>query len=182
MQDFPPRVRQKANIQPENLTRVNEALFAVVNEEKGTAYPVRDRTLEVAGKTGTAQTGYVNPGNDDPKKAWYLSRDHAWFAAYSPAKAPEVSVVVLVEHGGSGPTVAAPVAMRVIEGPPPAGRAARGTKVTPPRPRRARAMARPRSRCRESPAPRPQRPAHAAPHRAGPWRRRQGQAMTSRQS
>jgi len=94
---------------------VNEALYAVVNEEKGTAFPVRDRTLDVAGKTGTAQTGYVNPGNDDPKKAWYLSRDHAWFAAYSPAKAPEVAVIVLIEHGGSGPTQAAPVAMQVIK-------------------------------------------------------------------
>ncbi len=115
VQDFPPRVRQKAQIAPENLARVNDALYAVVNEEKGTAYPVRDRTLEVAGKTGTAQTGYVNTGNDDPKKAWYLSRDHAWFAAYSPAKAPEISVVVLIEHGGSGPTQAAPVAMQVIK-------------------------------------------------------------------
>lgn len=130
VQDFPPRVRQKANILPENLQKVNEALYGVVNEEKGTAYPVRDRTLEVAGKTGTAQTGYVNPGNDDPKKAWYLSRDHAWFAAYSPAKAPEVSVVVLVEHGGSGPTVAAPVAMQVIKEYHrlQANRAAKGTK------------------------------------------------------
>jgi len=115
VQDFPPRVRQKAKIAPENLARISDALYAVVNEDKGTAYPVRDRTLEVAGKTGTAQTGYVNPGTDDPKKAWYLSRDHAWFAAYSPAKAPEIAVVVLVEHGGSGPTVAAPIAMQVIK-------------------------------------------------------------------
>jgi len=115
VQDFPPRVRQKAKIAPENLARVNDALYAVVNEDKGTAYAVRDRTLEVAGKTGTAQTGYVNTGNDDPKKAWYLSRDHAWFAAYSPAKAPEIAVIVLVEHGGSGPTVAAPIAMQVIK-------------------------------------------------------------------
>jgi len=115
VQDFPPRVRQKAKVSPENLSRVNEALYAVVNEEKGTAFPVRDRTLEVAGKTGTAQTGYVNPGSDDPKKAWYLSRDHAWFAAYSPARAPEIAVVVLVEHGGSGPTVAAPIAMQIIK-------------------------------------------------------------------
>jgi len=115
VQDFPPRVRQKAKVSPENLARVNDALYAVVNEEKGTAFPVRDRTLEVAGKTGTAQTGYVNPGNDDPKKAWYLSRDHAWFAAYSPAKAPEIAVIVLVEHGGSGPTVAAPIAMQIIK-------------------------------------------------------------------
>lgn len=115
VQDFPPRVRQKAKVSPENLARVNDALYSVVNEEKGTAFPVRDKTLEVAGKTGTAQTGYVNPGTDDPKKAWYLSRDHAWFAAYSPAKAPEIAVVVLVEHGGSGPTIAAPIAMQIVK-------------------------------------------------------------------
>lgn len=115
VQDFPPRVRQKAKIAPENLARVHEALQAVVNYEKGTAYPVRDATLDVAGKTGTAQTGYVNTGGDDAKKAWYLARDHAWFAAYSPSKAPEIAVVVLVEHGGSGPTVAAPIAMQIVK-------------------------------------------------------------------
>ena len=114
VQDFPPRVRQKAKVAPEHLARVNDALFAVVNDTKGTAYPVRDAGLEVAGKTGTAQTGYVNTGGDDPKKAWYLARDHAWFASYWPAKAPEIAVVVLVEHGGSGPTVAAPLAMQII--------------------------------------------------------------------
>ena len=114
VQDFPPRVRQKAKVAPENLARVNDALFAVVNDMKGTAYPVRDPALEVAGKTGTAQTGYVNTGGDEPKKAWYLARDHAWFASYWPAKAPEIAVVVLVEHGGSGPTVAAPIAMQIV--------------------------------------------------------------------
>jgi penicillin-binding protein 2 len=114
VQDFPPRVRQKAKIAQENLARVNDALFAVVNDPKGTAYPVRDPALEIAGKTGTAQTGYVNTGGDDPKKAWYLARDHAWFASYWPAKAPEIAVVVLVEHGGSGPTVAAPIAIQIV--------------------------------------------------------------------
>ncbi|MDB4943416.1 MAG: Penicillin-binding protein 2 [Labilithrix sp.] len=114
VQDFPPRVRQKAKVAPENLARVNEALFAVVNDPKGTAYPVRDPSLEIAGKTGTAQTGYVNTGGDDPKKAWYLARDHAWFASYWPAKSPEIAVVVLVEHGGSGPTIAAPLAVQII--------------------------------------------------------------------
>lgn len=115
VQEFPPRVRQKAKVAPENLARVQDALYSVVNDEKGTAYPVRDRTLDVAGKTGTAQTGYVATPGDDPKKAWYLARDHAWFAAYSPAKVPEIAVVVLVEHGGSGPTVAAPLAMQIIK-------------------------------------------------------------------
>lgn len=114
VQDFPPRVRQKARVAPENLRRINDALFAVVNDEKGTAFRVRDPSLEVAGKTGTAQTGYVNVGGDEPKTAWYLAQDHAWFASYWPAKAPEIAVVVLVEHGESGPKVAAPIAMQIV--------------------------------------------------------------------
>jgi penicillin-binding protein 2 len=114
VQDFPPRVRQNAKVAPANLARIQDALYAVVNDPKGTAYPVRDASLEIAGKTGTAETGYVNTGNDDPKKAWYLARDHAWFASYWPAKAPEIALVVLVEHGGSGPTIAAPAAVQII--------------------------------------------------------------------
>jgi penicillin-binding protein 2 len=43
-----------------------------------------------------------------------MSRDHAWFASYFPAKSPEIAVVVLIEHGGSGPTIAAPLAMQII--------------------------------------------------------------------
>ena len=114
VQDFPPRVRHKVNVRPENMARVNDALYSVVNDPKGTAYPVRDATLDIAGKTGTAQTGYVAAKNEDPKSIWYNSRDHAWFAAYAPAKSPEIAVIVLLEHGGSGPTEAAPIAMQII--------------------------------------------------------------------
>jgi penicillin-binding protein 2 len=114
VQDFPPRVRHKAAVRPENLARVNDALYAVVNEPKGTAYPVRDEALDVEGKTGTAQTGYVAGKDVDAKTAAYNSQNHAWFCALSPAKAPEISVVVLIEHGGSGPTVAAPLAMDIV--------------------------------------------------------------------
>jgi hypothetical protein len=114
VQDFPPRSSRKAKIAPENLARITDALHAVVNEQQGTAFPVRDSALDVAGKTGTAQTGYVASSSDDPKRAWYYARDHAWFAAFSPSKAPEIAVVVLVEHGGSGPTQAAPVAMQIV--------------------------------------------------------------------
>ena len=114
VQDFPPRVRQTIGIKPENLARINDALFAVVNDPKGTAYPMRDGFLEVAGKTGTAQTGNARPEEADPKRAYFLTRDHAWFASYYPAKAPEIAVIVLVEHGGSGPTTAVPIAMQII--------------------------------------------------------------------
>jgi penicillin-binding protein 2 len=117
VQDFAPRVRRKVNVKPENLERVNDALYAVVNEQKGTAYPVRDPFLDVAGKTGTAQTAPPPAGTIETGKGgmadWYRA-NHAWFAAYAPAKAPEIAVALLVEHGGAGPTVAAPIAIQIV--------------------------------------------------------------------
>ena len=41
-------------------------------------------------------------------------RDHAWFAGFAPVEAPEIVVVALVEHGGSGARVAAPVTQKVL--------------------------------------------------------------------
>ncbi len=113
LQDFPPRVRRKVSIKPENLARVDDALFGVVNDPKGTAYPVRDPALEISGKTGTAQTAPTHLEEIDPKKKWFYSRDHAWFAEFYPSKAPEIAVVVLAEHGGAGPTTAAPIAIEI---------------------------------------------------------------------
>ncbi|WP_394842566.1 penicillin-binding protein 2 [Pendulispora brunnea] len=113
-QDFPPRVRQKVKIAPENLQRVTDSLWSVVNDPKGTAYAVRDDFLEVSGKTGTAQNEVRKPPEDDPKRAWYYQKDHAWFVSYYPSRAPEIAVVVLVEHGGAGPTIAAPIAINII--------------------------------------------------------------------
>lgn len=109
VQDFPPRVRHKVGVRAENMQRVLDGLYAVVNDPRGTAWPVRDPQLDVAGKTGTAQNGLRAAGG-----AALLERDHAWFAAFSPSKAPEVAVVVLLEHGGSGPTQAAPVALQIV--------------------------------------------------------------------
>jgi penicillin-binding protein 2 len=114
MQEFPPRVRRQVNISPESFARVHQGLHDVVNDMRGTAFPVRDSTLDISGKTGTAQTGHITRADEDPKIAWWRTRDHAWFAAFSPSKAPEIAVVVLVEHGDSGPKHAAPVAMQVI--------------------------------------------------------------------
>lgn len=114
VQEFPPRIRRQIQVAPDNLRRVTEALVDVVNDPLGTAYPARDPTLEVAGKTGTAQTGYLVKKEDEPKMGWFLSQNHAWFAALAPARSPEIAVVVLVEHGGSGPEIAVPVAMQIV--------------------------------------------------------------------
>jgi penicillin-binding protein 2 len=114
VQEFPPRIRRQIGVDPDNLRLVSDSLDDVVNDPNGTAYPARDPSLDVAGKTGTAQTGYVVKKEDDPKMAWFLSQNHAWFSSFAPARSPEVAVTVLVEHGGSGPEVAVPVAMQIV--------------------------------------------------------------------
>lgn len=114
VQEFPPRIRRQIQLDPDNLRRVTDALYDVVNDPNGTAFPARDPSLDVAGKTGTAQTGYVVKKEDDPKMAWFLSQNHAWFCAIAPARSPEIVVAVLVEHGGSGPEVAVPVGMQIV--------------------------------------------------------------------
>ena len=60
--------------------------------------------VTIACKTGTAEYG-------DPK-----GKTHAWFTMFAPAYAPEISITVLVESGGEGSTVAAPIAKKVLEG------------------------------------------------------------------
>ncbi len=58
-------------------------------------------SIDVCGKTGTAQSGYNKP--------------HAWFAAYAPADNPEIAIVVVVENSCEGSEVAAPITRRIIE-------------------------------------------------------------------
>jgi penicillin-binding protein 2 len=113
VQDFPPRVRRLVSIRPETLAFVDDALRGVVTEEGGTAYKERLNDVDMAGKTGTAQTSHVVSRDLEPSRAWYFNRDHAWFAGFAPAKSPEIAIVVLIEHGGAGSRAAAPVAMQV---------------------------------------------------------------------
>jgi peptidoglycan glycosyltransferase len=79
--------------------QVKDAMVQVVAQGTGVLAQVPGVT--VAGKTGTAETG----GNQLP---------HAWFVAFAPADRPRVAVVVVVEHGGEGATVAAPIAKQIL--------------------------------------------------------------------
>jgi penicillin-binding protein 2 len=114
VQDFPPRVRQIIELPPDRLKLIQDALHGVVAEKSGTAHGESIPGVDLAGKTGTAQVSHVTPRGVDPKKEWYFNRDHAWFAGYAPSDAPEIAIVVLIEHGGGGGKNAAPVAMRVV--------------------------------------------------------------------
>ncbi|MCA9669263.1 MAG: penicillin-binding protein 2 [Myxococcales bacterium] len=112
VQGFAPRLRRQIKLKPETLRRVREALAAVVAHRDGTAHKARLDNIEVAGKTGTAQVGRRR---DKDGKLTYKP-PHAWFAAYAPARAPRIAVVVFVKNGGKAARVAAPVAMQIING------------------------------------------------------------------
>jgi len=86
---------------------LRRSLWGVVNEG-GTGAAARVPGLDVAGKTGTAQ---IVAKSDAAR-----GQEHAWFAAYAPANDPQFVVVVLVEHGGRGGQVGAPIARRIFQG------------------------------------------------------------------
>jgi len=83
---------------------LRQSLWAVVNDN-GTGAGARIPGLDIAGKTGTAQM----IANSKAEKG----QDHAWFASFAPVKDPEVVVIVLVERGGKGGQVAAPIARKI---------------------------------------------------------------------
>lgn len=115
LQRIEPEVRRRVDLDPEHLALVREGLRRVVNTPGGTAYGKRLQTIEVAGKTGTAQVARLGKDRQRSREAAWKLRDHAWFAAIAPADAPEIVVVVFNEHGGGGSSTAAPIAMRVVE-------------------------------------------------------------------
>jgi penicillin-binding protein 2 len=95
----------------EQLELVREGLRRAVHGSRGTARILKP--LPVAGKTGTAQVARlqvdVELADLDPRL-----RHHAWFVGWAPLDEPEIVVAVLVEHGGGGGSVAAPVAGKVF--------------------------------------------------------------------
>ena len=115
VQEFSPRVRRQIQIDPENMKLIHKALNAGVNEEGGTASKARINGVDMAGKTGTAQVGHALVRGLEAERVQYFSRDHAWFAGYSPTDSPEVAVVALIEHGGTGGKHAAPVAFQIVQ-------------------------------------------------------------------
>jgi penicillin-binding protein 2 len=114
VKEFHPEVRRRMAVSPQYLDLIMNALTGVVEDEKGTAYSARSDAIRVAGKTGTAQVAKrARKETDSLERYYYLNRDHAWFAAVAPAEAPEIAIVVLVEHGGAGGEHAAPVGVEI---------------------------------------------------------------------
>lgn len=102
------------DLSSDNLDLVREAMWEVVNRY-GTGRAAQVNGFDVCGKTGTAQTiGEAGLSKLAPEQAAQFTAN-AWFVGFAPQKYPEIAVVVLVEAGGSGGAVAAPIAARVLQ-------------------------------------------------------------------
>jgi penicillin-binding protein 2 len=85
----PSKEYEQLPISPKNLAGVQKGMIAVVNSEDGTAADVfKDFPFDVAGKTGTTETGYEA-----------TSSSHGLFVCYAPYDDPEIAIAVVVEHG-----------------------------------------------------------------------------------
>lgn len=103
--------------QPENWTRIVEAMRDVVHGAEGTARSLgRNAPYRMAGKTGTAQVLSIPQGEKyDADAIDERHRDHALFVAFAPLENPLIAVAVIVENGGSGGSTAGPVARAVMD-------------------------------------------------------------------
>lgn len=100
-----------------NLALVRNALHAAVDSPKGSGRRAQIPGVKVGGKTGTAQVVRLpqkRSSSATPHSNIRL-RDHAWFVAFAPVDDPKLSVVVMIEHGGQGGTVAAPIAREILK-------------------------------------------------------------------
>lgn len=103
------QVERVIDLEPGVLAEIKRAMIGVVEDKRGTgkraALP-KDSAIGVGGKTGTAQVVSRESGVN--------SEDHAWFVGFAPSDSPRIVVVSLIENGGHGGEVAAPVARAVM--------------------------------------------------------------------
>lgn len=90
----------RATIDAETLLLIHQGMLQAC-EKGGTAWPFFEASYRVGCKTGTAEKTLGNP--------------HAWFTAFAPFEEPKIAITVIIEEGGEGSTVAAPVAREILD-------------------------------------------------------------------
>ena len=104
-----------------NIKIIQDAMFSSTNEVRGTSYRSRldDPKYRFAGKTGTSQVKKITERDRElDLKTFqipYEERDHALYVAFGPYKSPRYALSIIIEHGGSGGTVAAPLAKELFK-------------------------------------------------------------------
>lgn len=104
-----------------HLAVVLKAMSSVVNDPRGTAFRARidEPELAMGGKTGTSQVRRITAqeratGMRRPHEVPWNERDHALFVGFAPVREPRYACAVIVEHGGGGSAVAAPIARDIL--------------------------------------------------------------------
>jgi len=87
-------------LSPDTIRRIQNGLYKVVHSEGGTAYGTKLRDLPAAAKTGTAEV--------------WGHKSHAWCAGFAPYDKPRIAFAVVVEYGGKGSEVSAPIAAAML--------------------------------------------------------------------
>ena len=104
-----------------NIKLVQEAMFASTNEIRGTSYSsrIKDPKYQFAGKTGTSQVKRISAMDREldlsTSEIPYNERDHALYIAFGPYKKPRYALSIVIEHGGSGSSAAAPIAKKLFK-------------------------------------------------------------------
>lgn len=104
-------------LDPAHLAIIRRGMSETTNHQRGTAYSTRivEPAYRLAGKTGTSQVYSISPAEraagirTDAQRPWNR-RNHALFVGFAPETAPRIAVSVVIEHGGGGSSVAAPIA------------------------------------------------------------------------
>lgn len=115
---FGPKATRNVKTPPAALDTWKKGMWKVTHEPGGTAFDHgHTDVVEVMGKTGTAEVKKHHHTDDSERSLedWHPNASHAWFAGYAPADDPEIAIVVLVEHGGSGGRIAWPIAQRILD-------------------------------------------------------------------
>lgn len=113
----PEVVEQYVVKREKNWQHIHKSMVNVVHGLRGTAQGIRfNLDYKIAGKTGTAQVfGVAQDEEYEEETVIKRLRDHALFISYAPADKPQIAVAVIVENGGHGSSVAAPIARKVMD-------------------------------------------------------------------
>lgn len=115
-EEVTPEVAQAMTFRPQDLDTITDAMIGVTSPGGTASSAWAGATYAVAGKTGTAQVVGVRQGEKyDASALAERNRDHGLFIAFAPADHPRIAIAVLVENGGHGGSVAAPIARRVFD-------------------------------------------------------------------
>ena len=110
---------KKINVKTNYINIIQKGMFKVVNEVKGTAFKSKSNVFKFSGKTGTSQLKKITLEERESedfrtKEQDWENRDHSLFVGYMPSNKPKYAISVVIEHGGSGSSIAAPIAKNIF--------------------------------------------------------------------